>query len=533
MNRLWLVSVAKRSRSPRAFAALVRRSGGARSGGRCQSFSSGGDGIQRGAPGATTPSAALAAAVASGELTRDARQDAVIALLDGVHAAVVAAATGGGGSRDGARSGGGGAGFFGALFGRPAAASSASAAAAAPRPPLFGPASAPRGLYLWGGTGSGKTRLMDLFFASLPRAVPSRRAHFHAFMLDVHARLHAARVRGERGDPLARVAAALLAEARVLCFDEFQVTDVGDAMIMRRLFGALWAGGLTVVATSNRPPEQLYANGLQRELFLPFLDDLARACAVHHLDSDTDYRALATPLRAGSAWISPETLAHGERHGGAVGGGGGTDWRPLDAAVDALWLAATRGAAPAPVTLDARGRPLTLPRAVLRPPAVRAARANFSALCGEALYAADYAAIAGAFRVLFLERVPRLSLGTRNEVRRLITLVDVLYDANAQLVVSAETTPQRIFSPTFPGADAGADAGAGGGAAAAAGGGLGGAHGGASHAAAARRHVTTGDAARRYDEVFAFDRTVSRLLEMQSEEYLGKSWAPAAEGGGQ
>jgi cell division protein ZapE len=436
---------------------------------------------------AATPGLAYAAAVARGEVVRDEHQEEVVRLLDALHVRLHSSGAAPTPSSFGA-------GLFGALFGTP----SASAFRSAP----------PAGLYLWGGTGSGKTMLMDMLAGTVGPSVPTRRVHFHAFMLEVHARLHAARKSGVRGDPLTAVAEELLSEARLLCFDEFQVTDVGDAMIMRRLFRVLWAGGLVVVATSNRPVEQLYASGLQRELFLPFLDDLTSRCAVHQIRSPTDYRLLATPLRAGSTWVSPETM----------GGRAGEGWAAIDAAVDALWAKTTGGAPPSPQTLHVQGRELAFHTA-----ARTAARASFASLCAEALYAADYAAIAGRFDTLVLEHVPRLTLGNRNEVRRLITLVDVLYDANVKLVVSAAAAPQGLFEAVFPGthedgrpptaveATAGPAEGS---------------------APGARIVTAPAAAAAQYDEAFAWDRTVSRLLEMQSEEYLQKTWKGVHHGRG-
>jgi cell division protein ZapE len=317
---------------------------------------------------------------------------------------------------------------------------------------------------------------MDIFYSCAPTHARARRVHFHAFMQGVNAKLHAARVAGVRGDPLGAVARELGADAWLLCFDEVQVTDVGDALILRRLFDALYGEGLVMVATSNRAPQELYAGGLQRDLFLPFVRLLRERCAVHHLSSPTDHRlhVSAAAGRAQPRWLCP---APGLPAGEAAAAAASTA-----AAFDRAWAAAAatgevEGAMVLPV--EGQGRELRVARAL---PASRAARFTFAELCVAPLYAGDYAALARRFRHVFLEGVPMLGMGERNELRRLITLVDVLYDAQVRLTVSASAPPASTFS-------AGADA--------------------------AGAKVL-------YDEVYAWDRCVSRLSEMQGEEWERK-----------
>jgi predicted ATPase len=445
------------------------------------------DALRAVAPG-TRPSAAYDALVAAGVLRRDAYQEAELPPLDALHAAVAAQRGGGGG--------GGGGGFFASLLGAGAAAA------------------APRGLYLHGGTGCGKTLLMDIFVACAPAAARARRVHFHAFMRDVHARLHAARGAGARGDLLARVAGALLADAgALLCFDEVQVTDVGDALILRRLFDALFAGGLVMVATSNRAPGELYAGGLQRELFLPFVAALAARCDVRALASPTDHRLLASRGGAGGAqpWLAPARgLPPAERAAAA---------RAAGAALERAWAAAARGAREeaVDVPVEGAGRALRVARAV---PRARAARFTFDELCRAPLYAGDYAAVARAFSHVFIEGVPRLGMGERNELRRLVTLIDVLYDARVRLTASAAAEPAELFCaddapgaagapPIVAVAPAGAPAGT-------------------------RVTRVAGAAAAKFDEVFAWDRAVSRLIDMAGDEYLAaaRGGAEGEAGGG-
>ena len=280
----------------------------------------------------------------------------------------------------------------------------------------------PRGLYVWGEVGRGKTRLMDIFFEAAPTE-PKRRVHFHDFMLDVHARIHAERLaaregRGAHGDVIPAIGDQLAREASLLCFDEFHVTDIADAMILGRLFERLFAAGVIVVATSNVPPPELYRDGLNRSLFLPFVAMLQDRLDVVRLDARTDFRR--EKLGDGRMWLTP---ADDEAR----------------SALDAAFLALA-GEAGGPTTLEVQGRVLEIPHA-----AHGVARASFDALCGRPLGAADYMAIARRFHTLIHDAVPELDDRPRNEARRFMTLVDALYEHHVKLLASGAAEPDRIW----------------------------------------------------------------------------------------
>ena len=302
------------------------------------------------------------------------------------------------------------------------------------------------GLYLWGSVGRGKTWLMDGFHEALPFS-RKRRTHFHRFMLEVHAR-RAQHV--DEQDPIARVAEDIAAETRVLCFDEFFVADIADAMILGRLTEGLFERGVTLVATSNVPPAQLYKDGLQRERFLPAIQRIEKHCAVLHLDSPTDYR-----LRA---------LTHAEIY-----------HSPSDAAAEAnlaAWfaeIAPDEGRTDGSLTIEGRAIPA-------RRLAEGVAWFDFAAVCATARAAADYIELARTHHTVLLSRVPRLTPDDEDTARRFITLVDEFYDRGVKLILAADVPRDQLY--------------------------------------AGKRLA------------FEFQRTRSRLIEMQSQEYLARPHLP-------
>ncbi len=321
--------------------------------------------------------------VASGELQADPAQQAVLPVLEDIRAHLQAA----GGRRRG---------ILGGLFHKAE--------------------EVPQGLYLWGGVGRGKSMLMDLFVENLA-IKGKRRVHFYAFMQEVHAGLHAARKSGIE-DALEPVAARLIADLRLLALDEMQITDITDAMVVGRLFEKLVAAGVVIVTTSNRPPDDLYKDGLNRQLFLPFIDFLKREMVVHELASSTDYRQAR--LAGAEVYFTPADDA-ARREMARI-------WQEL------------AGGKGAPLELEVKGRKLPLP-------AFRngVARAGFHELCGRPLGPADYLAIADNVRVLLLENIPRLGRSNFNEARRFVTLIDALYEARVRLVASAAAPPHLLY----------------------------------------------------------------------------------------
>lgn len=282
------------------------------------------------------------------------------------------------------------------------------------------PAPAIRGLYLWGGVGRGKSMLMDLTAETAQKSgIPARRVHFHEFMQEIQAGLEAARRRGDQ-DTVRPVAQEVARATRLLCFDEMQITDIADAMIVGRLFQVLADKGVVVVTTSNRVPEDLYKHGLNRQLFLPFIDLIRARMEVVCLDSQTDYRQ--NRASGGQVWFSP---ADAEARAG----------------MDAAWDAFTGGATPAPCQVEVKGRQVELPAC-----AGRVARAGFWDLCGRPLGPADYLAVARRFDVLLIDAIPRLSVSNYNEAKRFVTLIDALYEARVRLIASAADTPEQLYN---------------------------------------------------------------------------------------
>jgi cell division protein ZapE len=327
------------------------------------------------APGPVTT--ALAQLVASGTLTSDPLQATAAAALDRVAGDL------GNGNRKG----------FAALFG--------------------GNSQPARGAYLVGQVGRGKTMLMDLFFAEVP-VTARRRVHFHEFMDEIHAGIAAFRKttkgKSDNADPVAAVTKPITAELRLLCLDEFQVGDITNAMLLGRLFEKLWEGGVTIVATSNTRPDDLYLNGLNRQLVLPFIAALKDHVEIVELDGPTDYRRLKFEGEAVYRFgTGPE----------------------IDAAMDRLWLKLTGGNPGTPETLSSLGRSIRVPHA-----AMGAARFHFAQLCETPLGARDYVRLSHAYEALMVEHVPQFDRTRSDASKRFILLVDTLYDRGIKLLAS-------------------------------------------------------------------------------------------------
>ena len=321
---------------------------------------------------------------------------------------------------------------------------------------LFGKKEPPRGVYLWGGVGRGKSMLMELAFDNLD-IEPKRRTHFHAFMLEVHGLLREAR-KSEEGDPVIRVAEQIAEEVKFLAFDEMMVTNSADAMIMSRLFTAMIDEGVAIVTTSNRPPRDLYKDGLNRELFLPFIDLIERTMDVLPLNGPTDYRL--DRMRGLDTWLVPNGPEATEKLSAAF-------FQLTDHPVE------DRAKVPAEELDVGGGRKLHVPKS-LKGVAVF----SFKRLCGEARGASDYLAVARRFHTVIIVGIPILTREMRNEAARFVTLIDALYEHRVKLLAAADAEPAGLYP--------------------------------------------SGDGR------FEFDRTVSRLEEMQSADYIGEGHGLAA-----
>lgn len=295
---------------------------------------------------------------------------------------------------------------------------------------------APTGVYLHGGVGCGKTFLMNLFYDSLSTqsdnaqeqqwAATKQKVHFNKFMLYVHQEMHLARSAGIVGSDaiLPAVVRQLVKKGRLLCLDEFQVTDVADALILQRLFTGLWQHGCVVVATSNRPPDELYLNGLQRDRFVPFIQVIKKECEVVSMwESETDYR-LTQKLQSAAVQV------YFQKH----------QWKEWDR----LFYQLVQGSAVAPTSLETQGRHVVIPQASL---SKGIARFSFEDLCKKAMGAGDYLLIGEQFHTVFVEQIPVLTLDEINWVRRFITFVDSMYESNVKLILQAKTEPHSIFQP--------------------------------------------------------------------------------------
>lgn len=281
-----------------------------------------------------------------------------------------------------------------------------------------------KGLYIHGEVGRGKTMLMDLFFSTSP-VVRKRRVHFHEFMADVHERVHVYRQEIKNGDvsehdPIHRAATAIAEESWLLCFDEFHVTDIADAMILGRLFTRLFDIGVIVVATSNLAPSELYKDGLNRALFLPFIDMLKRHCVVARLDARVDFRL--EKLTGVPTWYVPPN-------------------GKSEAALDDAWHRLVGESDGAPHELMVKGHGVLVPKA-----AMGVARFSFEDLCAQPLAAADFLKLAHEFHTIMIDRIPVMDFSRRNEAKRFIILIDTLYDHAVKLLASAEAQPDELYT---------------------------------------------------------------------------------------
>jgi cell division protein ZapE len=306
-----------------------------------------------------------------------------------------------------------------------------------------------QGVYIHGGVGRGKSMLMDLFYETVPEGIRKSRVHFHKFMIDVHDYIHSRResdgAREGIDATLPLLAERIAEKSRVLCFDEFHVTDVADAMILGRLFRHLFERDVIVVATSNWPPDRLYEGGLQRDRFLPFIELLKSRMEIVHLDSPTDYRKEF--LTQDGVYFFPFGQVSKARY-------------------EAIFQKVTSHIPVSAHVIVVKGREIKVEAVG------RVARVTFAQLCEQPRGAEDYLAIAAEFSTVFLEGLPKLRYDRRNEAKRLMTLIDTFYEQKVKLILYADASPDKIYSG--------------------------------------------------YDHAFEFDRTISRLIEMQSAAYLAQ-----------
>lgn len=352
-------------------------------------------------------------------------------------------------------------GFFGSIFG--GGAPKAKAKPKAAPAPLLKPKTGQLGLYLWGGTGTGKTFMMDMFYDKAP-IQKKKRIHFHEWMIDVHDRLHkkqkgsSSRTDQSADDLVEQVATDMVKEAWLLCFDEFQVTHISDAIILKRIFSVMWELGAVVVTTSNRPPEDLYLNGLNRPLFLPFIPLMNDFCHVHAIGAEVDYRMISTQEGEDDrVYIHPNTLEEKK-------------------ILEYKFAKICGGHVIKSAEIETQGRRIHVPRVARNS---NVAWFDFKDLCDKPMGSADYLAIGHAFHTIFIANIPAMTLQERDQVRRFITCIDALYECHTKVLCTADLDPIKLF-----------------------------------YVSDADRQTSVAD------EIFAWDRTVSRLMEMQSMKYL-------------
>jgi len=307
----------------------------------------------------------------------------------------------------------------------------------------------PMGLYLYGPVGRGKSMLMDIFFDTAP-VERKRRVHFHAFLLEIQQRLNELRKREKRSDPLMQVAADVADESWLLCFDEFHVANIADAMILGRLFKAFFDHGVVVIATSNVAPRDLYKDGLQRDRFLPFIDLIIEKLDVLDIGAGTDFRL--DRLKGEPVWHTP------------IG-------RASTAKLDAAFATLTDNADPVPFEIEVQGRSIHARQA-----ARGIARFEFDELCNKPRGASDFLTIATQFHTLMVDNIPKLDERERDAAKRFVVLIDSLYEHRVNLFASADGEPGELYM--------------------------------------------------KGDTAFEFQRTVSRLMEMQAEDYLNSPHMP-------
>eukprot|EP01064_Diplonema_japonicum_P003155 TRINITY_DN12071_c1_g1_i1.p1 TRINITY_DN12071_c1_g1~~TRINITY_DN12071_c1_g1_i1.p1 ORF type:complete len:424 (+),score=68.15 TRINITY_DN12071_c1_g1_i1:151-1422(+) len=331
-----------------------------------------------------------------------------------------------------------------------------------------------KGLYVCGGVGCGKSFLMDLFYDKVP-IKKKRRVHFNSFMLDIHLRIHEIKKTDISADAIKTAADQISSEVDLLCFDEFQITDIGDAMIVRRLFSAMYENGLVMVATSNRKPEELYEGGLNRHIFIPFIKLLKDKCTTHTMESSTDYRKEGVPIE-GAVFMTPLSMSSTKK---------------LESTIEKL----TGGETLKPASVRVFGRDVPV-----RGAAKGVASFTFDDLCTKPMSTADFGAIAKEFHTIALSGIPAMTITERTEARRFIYLIDELYENKCNIICTASVLPDGLFSGSGLEGLTGVDL-----------------------EAADALGVRNADAMSMFtgsDEVFAFGRAVSRLNEMQTREYL-------------